>query len=366
MITQIGRNGSWASGRSCRTLASVTLAAMLGIVGCGTKGESELPKADSSAETVAVVSDSAAGHDHGADGARQQGTKLEFVSTPAAIQPGEPATWRLTVVDRSGKPVTDFARVHEKLMHLIVVSSDLSWFNHIHPEYKGEGVFEVSALLPKAGSYKLYADYTPQGGTQEVPQQEIATEGAAVSSTPAALVADTVGRDGWIRGRFASGPEGEPEKKSGAPYEVALMPMPTKLVAGKDMMLHFQISDASGKPVTDLEPYLGAMGHLVILSSDTKSFLHAHPMDGGMESMAGMDHGSMDHSKMDHGSATPGGAHSDSGSAPHAHAAPTKGGPDVIFHTSFPQPGRYKLWGQFRHKGRIITAAFVIDVAAAA
>ena len=139
------------------------------------------------------------------------------------------------------------------------------------------------------------------------------------------------------------------------------MPMPTKLVSGKDMMLHFQVRNAAGKPVDDLEPYLGAMGHLVILSSDTRAFLHAHPMEGGMQSMSG----EMDHSKMDHGSGTTGAphAHSDSGAAPHEHAAPSKGGPDVIFHTNFPEPGRYKLWGQFQHKGRIVTAAFTIDVA---
>jgi hypothetical protein len=129
-------------------------------------------------------------------------------------------------------------------------------------------------------------------------------------------------------------------------------------------MLHVLFRDAEVRPITDIEPYLGAMGHLVILSSDTRMFLHAHPMEGGMESMAGMEHG-----KMDHGSATPGStpaAHSDSGSATHEHTAPAKGGPDVIFHTNFPEPGQYKLWGQFQHKGRIITASFTVLVEEAA
>jgi len=45
--------------------------------------------------------------------------------------------------------------------------------------------------------------------------------------------------------------------------------------------------------------------------------------------------------------------------------APKSGGPDVIFHTNFPKAGVYKAWGQFMHKGKIITAAFVVNVAAA-
>ena len=48
------------------------------------------------------------------------------------------------------------------------------------------------------------------------------------------------------------------------------------------------------------------------------------------------------------------------------HAAPPKsGGPDVMFHTTIPKAGLYKAWGQFMHKGKIITAGFVLNVGAA-
>ena len=348
------------------SLTVCTLAAAMAMGSCGQKQEADMAGADTAGTRAVVVADSSAATDN-ATGGKKQPTRLEFKSAPEVIRPGEPATWTLQIVDQiSGAPVKEFSLVHEKLMHLIVVSKDLTWFNHLHPEYKGDGVFTISAVLPKAGSYKLYADHTPTGGTQVVSQHELTTEGATSTSSPAALTADAPGTGGWIAGKFTSAPEGEPEKKGGATYEIALMPMPTTLVAGKDMMLHFQVRDAAGKPITDIEPYLGALGHLVIISSDATAFLHAHPMDGGMESMAGMDH-----SKMDHGS-TPAAAHNDSGSAPHdhagghEHAAPTKGGPDVIFHTNFPQPGLYKLWGQFQHKGRIITASFTVNVGAAA
>lgn len=354
MIKQIVRSISTTAAcpHGRRTLATLTLAAALSMTGCGDKSD---PKTNSSDSTTGGAHGADTGaHTHAAGesaGAHQHSTKLEFLSAPTVIKAGEPATWTLKIVDaQTGAPVADFDRVHEKLMHLLLISSDLSWFNHLHPEYKGEGVFTISAVLPKAGSYKLYADYTPKGKTQEVAQYELATDGATPAPSTTQLVTDTVGEGGWMLRPTASAPEGEPDKQGNTRYTVALMPMPMKLVSGKDMMLHFQVRDAAGKPVDDLQPYLGAMGHLVVLSGDTKTFLHAHPMEGGME---GMDHGSMDHG---------GAAHSDSGSAPHEHAAPTKGGPDVIFHTNFPTPGLYKVWGQFQHKGQIITAPFTIEV----
>jgi hypothetical protein len=291
-------------------------------------------------------------HDHGTDimehPAHTNSTRMEFSAEPSAIPSGKPVTWRLTIVDNeSGEPVQEFEKVHEKLLHLIVVSTDLTWFNHLHPEYQGNGVFTIEATLPRSGNYKFYADYTPKGKTQEVPQHEFSTAGAQPTPTQLVSVHDTTGAGGWMIRQTSARPEGEPEAEGGATYQVALMPMPMKVTSNTDVMLHFQVRDANGKPVKDLEPYLGALGHAVLLSSDTKVYLHTHPMEGGME---GMDHGGMDHGKMDHGTME--------------HSHPTTGGPDVIFHTNFPSAGFYKVWGQFQHRGKIITAPFVLSVEA--
>jgi hypothetical protein len=270
-------------------------------------------------------------------------TKLKFASVPASLPVGKPATWTLKIADaQSGQPVQKFDVVHDKLMHLIVVKNDLSWFNHIHPTHKGDGTFEISAALPREGTYKLYADYTPTGKKQEVAQHVFATGGAAPAPSNAQLTPDKM-QGPWMIKRVTSHPEGEPEKKGGPTYEVALMPMPMKLKSGEDSMLHFQVRDSKGKPISDLQPYLGAMGHAVILSQDTDKYLHSHPMEGGHE--PGAKH---DMSKM--------------GDMKHK-APPKKGGPDVMFHTNFPKAGLYKAWGQFMHRGQIITAAFTVNVA---
>ena len=327
------------------TAATSTTNAAQPVAQAGEKADA--PENSSAAE---AAHNDHSGHAHGdkpsaADAmkADSPATKLEFASAPASLPVGKPATWTLKITDaQSGQPVSKFDVVHDKLMHLIVVKNDLTWFNHIHPQLKGDGTFEVTTALPREGSYKLYADYTPTGKKQEVSQHLFATGGAAPTPANAQLTPDKM-QGPWMKKKVAAHPEGEPEKKGGATYEVALMPMPMKLKAGEDSMLHFQVRDAKGKPISDLQPYLGAMGHAVILSQDTDKYLHSHPMEGGME--AGMKH---DMSKM--------------GQMKHA-APPKKGGPDVMFHTNFPKAGLYRAWGQFMHRGQIITAAFTVNVA---
>ena len=273
-------------------------------------------------------------------------TKLEFVSVPASIPVGQKATWTLKISDAAtGQPVRKYDVVHDKLMHLIGVKSDLSWFNHVHPQLGRDGTFTVTTALPSQGTYKLYADYTPSGQKQEVSQHLFATGGAEPAPSDPQLVPDKM-QGPWMVKKIVAHPEAEPDKKGGATYEVALMPMPMPLKANTDTMLHFQIRDAGGKPISDLQPYLGAMGHCVILSQDTDKYLHSHPMAGGMEGhdMSKMG-GAGDMSQMKH------------------EAPPKKGGPDVMFHTNFPKAGLYRAWGQFMHRGQIITAAFTVNVA---
>ena len=96
----------------------------------------------------------------------------------------------------------------------------------------------------------------------------------------------------------------------------AVSPVPRRETA-----LRFHISDAStGLPATDLEPYLGAAGHLLVVNQDLTAALHGHP----------------------EGVAT--------------------SGPMVTFAPVFPAPGRYKMWVQFQRRGAVVTAAFVVTV----
>ena len=184
------------------------------------------------------------------------------------------------------EPVTDFALLHARLMHLIVTSNDLSWYTHIHPVYQGHGRFTITTRLPHAGAYRFYSDYLPQGQAEhEVVLHQFHVAGPAALPPTPRLVLDTP-HGMWLTRQVVAAPEGRPDEVGGATYEVALMPMPARPRVGQPVMLHYEIRDAAGHPLHDLQPYMGALGHSVILAADPNTYLHVHPM---MDSMASMN-----------------------------------------------------------------------------
>lgn len=226
------------------------------------------------------------------------------LTAPRNITPNTPVPLVIVVQDLDGKVITKFDTFQEKLMHLIVVSDNLQFFSHIHPNYKGNGRFEVSARFPQPASYTLFSDYKPTGKTEQV--SVLKTQ---VPGTSPAAPAINLNRT-----------------KTSAGTKVNLTLSQPTLKAGEEVMLVFSLRDAaSNQPIKDLQPYLGERGHLVIVKQSsplTKAdYIHAH-----------------------------------------AHAMENMPPGEVHFMTSFPKPGKYKLWGQFNRNGRIITSDFWVNV----
>jgi len=201
----------------------------------------------------------------------------------------------------TGDPVKSFIDVHERRLHLFIISRDLSQFAHVHPELRQDGSFELKHDLG-AGEFVLIADFLPAGGTSQLVQRAVVTPG--------------------YTGRLFGSP---PELASTASKQVSsglrISVDAPSLAARRESSVRFHVSDAAtGLPVTDLEPYLGASGHALIVNPDMTAAIHAHP-EGAVTS-----------------------------------------GPVVTFAPVFPAPGRYKMWVQFQRKGAVVTAAFVIDV----
>lgn len=256
--------------------------------------------------------------------------RAEFSSVPAAVNAGTAANLIFTVRDRKGATVKDLQIVHEKPMHLLVVSKDLAEFYHIHPEPQPDGSYAVTHVFPNGGDYRLYADFTPPNAAQVVEPIELKVAGAE-------------------RERAALAPDQNFEKTVDN-LRVVLKPS-ADIKAGQELMLDFQTFDAAtGKPATDLQNYLGELAHFVIISEDLKDFVHAHPM-----------------SKNEHGAMKNAGHHDHHGAGGHAHGNEKKtetGSPsEVSAHTTFPRSGRYKIWAQFQRGGNVITVPFVVSVA---
>jgi Cu+-exporting ATPase len=102
--------------------------------------------------------------------------------------------------------------------------------------------------------------------------------------------------------------------------------------------LVFRFSDAStGRPVDDLQPYLGAAGHVVVIRSDGSSFGHRHAETEDEKGRPVL--------------AMPG----------------TEFGPELGMHVRFEDPGAYRLFAQFRlGDGTVVTAPFTLHTDAAA
>jgi major membrane immunogen (membrane-anchored lipoprotein) len=225
--------------------------------------------------------------------------KATFKLSTEMPQPNQDTTIKIDFQDKQGKAIEKYDISHEKQLHLIVVSKDLSYFNHIHPEYKGNGEFMVTTQLPVGGEYKLIADFIPSGMGDMTKTQWVTVQGDAPNS--AAIEPDA---------NLTKVVDGK---------EITLSM--DHVMSGMDLNMVFTIKDAKTKePIKSLQPYLGAVGHVVILSENTDTYLHVHPTEE---------------------KAT---------------------GPEAKFMTSFPKSGVYKIWGQFQHKGKVFIVPFVVKV----
>ncbi len=239
--------------------------------------------------------------------------RLALDLDPPAPRAGQAVRLRLRVFEPlTGAPVTAFAIVHDQPFHLFVVSQSLEHFFHVHPEPQPDGSFFIELTLPAPGPYRLFADFLPIGGTPQVIGRLLVT-------------ADYQGPLGAAVARLAV--DGATIRTI-AETQVSFSVRPSPPLAGREATLQFHLRDErTGEPVVDLEPYLGAWGHTLILSEDTLDYVHAHPVEYLPEDRTGV-----------------------------------RGGPDLTFNALLPRPGRYRLWMQFNRRGTVSTVPFTIEV----
>lgn len=223
--------------------------------------------------------------------------KLVVGSDPSEPQAGSPTKLVLQIQDDDGTPIKTFDLLHEKLVHLIVVREGLDEFAHLHPEVDASGMITIEFAFPKSGKYRLFADHQPQGKSPGLAAGELVVTG---DDEPAAALVPNASNEVAV---------GEIK------IHIAIKP------GDQETTVRFHFVSADNKPVSDLQPYLGAMGHLVIISADSRKYVHAHPL------------------------------------------SEAKTAPDgaVEFAAHFPKPGIYKAWGQFQRGDSVFTVPFVLE-----
>jgi hypothetical protein len=247
-------------------------------------GETDIGQNADAAEPAAGLSSSEGGY------------TLELAQT--RVDAGRQVPLRFRITDTSGVALTRYVESHEKQLHLIAVRRDMSGYEHVHPTLDATGTWSVPIDL-SGGDYRVFADFVPAGGEALKLGADLRVAGRYdPRSLPPAATTTTVGG-----------------------YTVTLSGNPE---ANDPSTLTFSIS-RSGKPVTDLQPYLGAYGHLVALRASDLAYLHVHPMgepgDGA-----------------------------------------TPAGPEIAFGTTIPSNGDYRLFLDFKHENVVRTAEFTLTV----
>lgn len=228
------------------------------------------------------------------------GYVLSAIEAPAS--PGEAGELAFRIEDAAGTPVTDYATAHDKELHLIVVRSDGSQFRHVHPVLdEATGTWSLPWEWTQAGTYRVFADFTPAG-----------------ADAPSLTLTRTV----QVAGEFAPV---VPHPTRIAQVDGFTVSLDGDLEAGTARDLTLTVTQ-DGRPVTALEPYLGAFGHLVALRDGDLAYLHVHA--AGDEPEAG-----------------------------------ETSGPEIAFVAEAPTAGRYLLYLDFQVDGTVHTAEFVLDAA---
>ena len=257
--------------------------------------------------------------------------RLEFRTEPAVVRPAERSRLRFAVFHPGrDELIRRFEVVHEKPYHLFVIGQDMQHFEHIHPEQQPDGAWSIEVTLPKAGYYTVLSDFVPGGGAAQLIARPLVTagyDGDLIADRPR-LAPDTV------------------LTKTVGDVTATLSFDPPTFVAGLYGHLTYRLTDtATGRPIADLQPYLGAFGHTLVMSEDGLSYVHAHPLnirdmpdDGGLPVFL---------------------------IPPDADLETLRGGPDVTFDGLIPKPGRYRAWAQFRRNDRVYTFPFTFEAVAA-
>jgi hypothetical protein len=202
---------------------------------------------------------------------------------------------------------SSFEIMHEKPMHALVLRSDLTQFAHEHPEKAADGSFHLRFTFPTGGEYHMFADLAPAGAGEQVLMARIKVGGDAAPRFDVARAT----------------PEERSAVKKVEGVTVTLKADQPYFPAKRTGSVTFSLTDAAGKPITNLETYLGAMGHLMIVHQDGVTFVHAHPDERVPD--VGRD-----------------------GTVP--------------FLVRFPKPGIYRGWPQFQRNGQVLTGDFILEV----
>jgi hypothetical protein len=231
----------------------------------------------------------------GSDGLRDRLAGLRLAPRSRTVPAGASTMWRFQILGCDGRAIRHFQRDNTKLLHLIVVRTDLTGYQHLHPTLGSDGTFTIGLRLARPGTYRAIADFAIDGRKY------------------------VLGTNLTAPGRVETEPLPAPGIQASADGYAVELQRPAQVTAGQEAQLTFRIT-RHGQPATDLQPYLGAYGHLVALHVPELAYSHVHP--NGEDRASGA----------------------------------------ITFGTELSQRGTYRLFLQFQTHGTVHTVAFTQTV----
>jgi hypothetical protein len=176
--------------------------------------------------------------------------RVDLDVRPRVLRPRDVVDIRFRITDPKTDKPAKLQIIHEKLFHLFLVSEDLGFFAHEHPDLQSDGSFRFRGSLPVPGAYRVLCDFYPENAMPQMIAKTLFVPGHRERS---ALVPDMT-------------------SKNGRNVRVTLRTDPAQPLAAKKTMLFFDLDPPEG-----LEQYLGAWGHMLAASSDLIDMIHVHP-----------------------------------------------------------------------------------------
>ena len=236
-------------------------------------------------------------------------------------------------VSSPDRKLDDLVPDHGHLMHLFLVRMpQMDSILHLHPTLM-EHVFVQDVPSIEAGKYAIFGDIVHKGGFPETIVTDVDLPGATGKNLEGDDSQASVPRE--QRSDTAPLPEGR----------MVWLHDAAPVAANKAMLFRFRVEDTAGRPVSDLEPYMGMAGHAVFMKRDGSVFAHVHP--SGSVPMATLALAQASNGAAD----------------PHAlHRMQQQAISEVSFPYGFPQPGDYRIFVQVKRAGKVETGAFDVNV----
>ncbi len=243
----------------------------------------------------------------------------------------------------SGLPVDDVAPHHEALLHVAVMGDSPEDFAHVHPARVSPGRYLLEWTPVTAGEHVVEIELTrgpPARGVDagnQVVQSRIQVDAGPVSREPAPI--------GGLGTRDIGGLQ----------VDVAAT---GSLVAGTPIGLTATVT-VDGQSA-DLLPWFGMSGHMMVRERASGLFAHLHavgPMPR-VPALTGVPTDRGDPLIEQRRSSGSGSAPPPSGPTAASEMVSTIG-----FAYTFPEPGSYDAWIQFRHRDGVLTVPVALEVA---